>query len=97
MSITAALVLYSVIWFLTFFVVLQLTAHTQADAGEVVPGTPASAPAEETVKRKAKIATLFATAIFAVVAGVILSGWITVRDFDVFDRMGPEPATTDQP
>ncbi|MFN0116385.1 MAG: DUF1467 family protein [Paracoccaceae bacterium] len=90
MSATAAIVLYSVIWFLTFFIVLQVTTHTQEEAGSVEPGTPASAPAEETVRRRAWTATLIATGLWVVVTGVILSGAITVRDLDVFGRMGPQ-------
>lgn len=90
MNITSALVLYAVIWFLTFYIVLQLRTHTQQDSGEVVPGTPASAPAKENVGRSALITTAFATAIWAVVAGIIVSGWITVRDFDFRGTLPPE-------
>jgi predicted secreted protein len=92
MTITAALVLYSVIWFMVFFVVLPLRLVTQGEAGDVVPGTPRSAPAEAQIGRKAKITTLWATALFIVIAGVILSGWISVRDLDWFGRMDPVPA-----
>jgi predicted secreted protein len=92
MTITAAIVLYSVIWFMVFFVVLPLRLVTQGETGEIVPGTPRSAPAEAQIGRKAKITTLWATLIFVVVAGVILSGWITVRDLDWFGRMDPVAA-----
>lgn len=91
MSITAALVLFAVIWFMTFFVVLPLNLTTQGDAGEVVPGTPPAAPAGFVVKRKAIITTWIALALWIVIAGVILSGAITVRDLDWFGRMGPAP------
>lgn len=88
MTITGAAVLYSVFWFLTFFIVLQVRTRTQAESGqEVVPGTPPSAPAVEDVGRSAKIATLYATAIWAVVVWVIMSGWITLEDIDFFDRL----------
>ena len=45
MTITAALVLFAIIWFMVFFCVLPLRFQSQAEAGSVVPGTPASAPA----------------------------------------------------
>jgi predicted secreted protein len=90
MTITAALVLYSVTWFMVFFIVLPIRFRSQADAGEVVPGTPASAPAEENVKRKAWITTLVAVPLASVITAVILWGGITIRDLDVFGRMGPE-------
>ncbi|MBD3763657.1 MAG: DUF1467 family protein [Rhodobacterales bacterium] len=92
MTITAALVLYAVCWFMTFFVVLPLRLQTQGDAGRVVPGTPAGAPADEIVRRKAWITTLWGTAIWAVLCAIILSGWISVRDFDWAGRMGPPSA-----
>jgi hypothetical protein len=41
------------------------------------------------MKRKAWITTLIATPIWAVIVGVILSGWITVADLDWFGRMKP--------
>ena len=89
MSITAAFVLFAVCWFMTFFVVLPLRLTTQGEAGSVVPGTPASAPAGFVVRRKARITTMVATVIWAVLCAIILSGWITVRDFDVMGRMPP--------
>jgi predicted secreted protein len=92
MTITAAIVLYSVIWFMVFFVVLPLRLVTQGETGEIVPGTHRSAPAEAQIGRKARITTLWATLIFVVVAGVILSGWVTVRDLDWFGRMDPVEA-----
>jgi predicted secreted protein len=95
MSITAALVLWAVCWFMTFFVILPLRLTTQADAREVVPGTPPSAPAGFVVRRKARLTTLWGTAIWMVLSAIILSGWISVRDFDVMDRMGPPSAFED--
>lgn len=90
MTITAAIVLFSVIWFMVFFVVLPLNLTTQGDAGQVVPGTPPAAPAGFVVKRKAIITTAIAVVLWGVTVGIILSGAITVRDLDWFQRMGPE-------
>jgi predicted secreted protein len=87
MTITGAFVLYSVTWFMVFFCVLPLQFTSQADAGTVVPGTPRSAPAEENVGRKAKITTLVATVIWAVICAVILWGGIGIDDLDVFGIM----------
>lgn len=88
MTITAALVLFSMIWFLTFYIVLQVRTRTQADVGgEVVPGTPRSAASVEDVGKSAKIATLYALAIWAVIAGIIISGWISIEDIDIFNRL----------
>ena len=90
MSITAAIVLFAVVWFMVFFIVLPLRLTTQGDAGEVVPGTPKSAPTTEIVGHKAKITTLVAIVVWAVLAGIILSGVITVRAFDFLDKLPPQ-------
>lgn len=91
MTITAAIVVFAVTWFMVFFIVLPLRLTTQGDAGEVTPGTPRSAPAGFVVARKARITTLVALVVWALICGVILSGAITIRDIDVFNRMGPAP------
>ncbi len=96
MGITSAIVLFAVVWFMTFFVVLPLRLTTQGEAGEVVPGTHRSAPADPQLRRKVQLTTWWALGIWAVIAGVILSGWISVRDIDVFDRMGPPAAAQDR-
>jgi predicted secreted protein len=88
MTITAALVLFAVTWFMVFFIVLPLRLTTQGDTGQVVPGTPPAAPAGFVVKRKAQITTLVSIVVWLVLSGIILSGWITVRDIDFFGRMG---------
>lgn len=95
MTITAAFVLFSVTWFMVFFCVLPLRFVSQADAGTVVPGTPRSAPAGDVVVRKAKITTLVAIVVWGALCAIILSGWISVRDFDVLERMPPETGAAD--
>ena len=97
MGITSAIVLFAVIWFMVLFVVLPLGLQTQSEAGEVVPGTPGSAPANLDLKRKIKQTSFWAVVIWTIVTGVVLSGWITVRDLDWFDRMStPEVSLSDE-
>ncbi|MFW8594552.1 DUF1467 family protein [Cribrihabitans neustonicus] len=90
MGITSGLVLYAVIWFLTFLVVIPIRLETQGDRGEIVPGTHAGAPETHHLKRKAWITTGVAALLWAVIAGIILSGVISVNDFDWMDMM-PDP------
>lgn len=78
-----------VIWSMVFFIVLPLRMVSQGDAGEIVPGTHASAPADAQIGRKAKITTYWALPLWCIITAVILSGVISVRDIDMFDRMGP--------
>lgn len=89
MGITSAIVLFAVIWFMTFFVVLPIRIETQCDLGRIVPGTQAGAPEHHHLKKKAWITTAIATVLWCVIAGVILSGAISLRDLDMFNRMGP--------
>jgi predicted secreted protein len=87
MSITGAIVLYAVTWFMTLFCVLPYRTVSQDEAKDIVPGTPPGAPAGDVMRRKAWITTLIATPIWVVIVAVILSGWITVEDLDWFDRI----------
>lgn len=91
MAITSGLVLYAVIWFMTFLIVLPIRVETQGDKGTIVPGTHAGAPENHYLKQKAQITTLVAAILWAVIAGIILSGVITVSDIDWFDQL---PAST---
>jgi predicted secreted protein len=87
MSITGAIVLYAVLWFLTLFVVLPIRVRTQGEDGSIVPGTPSSAPTEPDLRRKFIWVTVIATTLWAVVCAVILWGGLTVRDIDFWGRM----------
>ena len=87
MNLTGGIVLFAVIWFMVFFVVLPLRLQSQDEAGQIVPGTHASAPQDPRLRRKALITTGIATALWAVIAAVILSGVITIQDLDWFGRI----------
>jgi len=91
MSIISAIVLFAVIWFMVFFIAIPIRLKTQGDVGEIVPGTHAGAPADHQLKKKARITTFVAFLLWVVIAGVIVSGQLTVRDLDMFNRMGPAP------
>lgn len=82
MTITGAIVMYAVFWFMTLLVIFPIGYQSQEDAGDVEPGTPASAPAGPMVGRKVKQATIFATIMWVVVCGIIMSGWISIDDID---------------
>lgn len=87
MTITGAIVLFAVIWFMALFVALPLNLTTQDEAGEVEPGTPASAPTNPEVLKKMKWVTLISLVIWVPLCLVIASGWITARDIDIWGRM----------
>ncbi|MBU2359943.1 DUF1467 family protein [Loktanella sp. M215] len=95
MGITSAIVMFAVVWWMVFFIVLPLQMVSQGEAGEVVPGTHKSAPSDFQLGRKAKITTIWAVGIWIVFATIILSGAISVRDLDWFNRMPPAQAPLD--
>jgi len=92
MGITSGIVLYIVIWFMTFFVVLPIRIETQGDLGRIVPGTQAGSPEHHHLKAKAIITSGIAVVLWGICAWVILSGVVTLRDIDLFNRMGPPAA-----
>ena len=89
MTITAALVLFAVIWFMTLLVVLPIRIKTQGDLGDIVPGTHAGAPKVHHMKKKMWITTGISVVLWAIVAGIIISGVISVRDFDWLNQLEP--------
>lgn len=93
MGITSAIVLYAVLWFMTFLVVIPIRLQTQGDLGQIVEGTHAGSPEVHNLKKKAWITTGVAAVLWAILATIILSGWVTVRDIDYFNRMGPAPVS----
>ncbi|WP_375229809.1 DUF1467 family protein [Roseobacter sp. S98] len=90
MGITSALVLFAVIWSMTFLIVLPIRVKTQGDLGQIVPGTHAGAPEVHNIGKKAKITTAVSLVLWAIISGIILSGVISVRDLDWYGHMGPE-------
>lgn len=91
MGIASGIVLFLVIWFLTFLVVLPLRIQTQGDVGQVMPGTHAGSPEHHHLRRKVWITTGVAAVIWAITATIIITGAITVRDIDWFGIMEPLP------
>lgn len=88
MGIVSAIVLFAVIWFLTLFCVLPIRLETQGDQGEIEPGTHSGSPANPQMKKRFLITSAIAFVLWGVLVAVVLSGVFSVRDFDVFNRMG---------
>jgi predicted secreted protein len=88
MTLSLGLALYFMIWWLTLFVVLPFGVHTQGEAGEVVPGTPASAPSAPRIVRIFLINTVLATAVFAALYAFLASGILDI------DMPPPPPQVT---
>lgn len=87
MTVTAAIVLFSVIWFMLLFIALPLRMQSQGEAGSVVPGTPSSAPADPKLKKKVFWVTIVTIVLWVPLVWVITSGVISIEDIDFFGRM----------
>jgi predicted secreted protein len=72
MSLTLAAAIYVVIWWTVLFTVLPIGVRTQGEDGEIVPGTPASAPTRPRLGRIVWLTTLLSCALFA-------AFWLAVR------------------
>ncbi|WP_424930959.1 DUF1467 family protein [Amaricoccus macauensis] len=87
MTITAALVLFAVLWFLGLLVALPIRIRTQDEDGDVVPGTPSSAPTNPMIGKKMLWVTIVATILWAIIGSIIIWGGITPQDIDFWGRM----------
>lgn len=84
MTITAAIVLFAVVWWMVFFCVLPIRFTSQAEAGRVEAGTPASAPETANIGKKAKLTTGIALGLYVVFYLVIVYGNFGIEDVDIF-------------
>ncbi len=80
MTITGAIVLFAVFWFLALYMILPLFVRSQEEAGEVEPGTSAGAPDQPLMRKKLIWTTVAAVLMWIVAYLVINSGVITVAD-----------------
>lgn len=88
MGVVSGIVLFAVIWALTFCVALPINIKTQGDLGEIVPGTHAGSPEHHHIRKKVFWTTLVAAIIWGIVAKIILSGWVTVDQVESLFRAG---------
>ena len=58
MTITSAIVLLSVYWFVVLFIVLPINITTQNDERNIIEGTAPSSPVDPNLKRKFSITTV---------------------------------------
>ena len=70
MRTSVAVATFFCLWFITLFVVLPFFAKTQGEAGDVVPGTPESAPHKMNVLRLFWVNTVVARYFAGVYAAI---------------------------
>ena len=87
MKIGTLVAMYFVIWWICLFAVLPLKVRTQGESGEVIAGTPASAPARPQLLLKAGLTTVLAAIVLAGIVALINSG-LGLDDIPFFPKFG---------
>jgi predicted secreted protein len=77
MSLTLGIAVYVVIWWTVLFAVLPIGVRTQDEDGQVVPGTPGSAPTQPRLLRIVLLTTALSTVLFA---GIWLANALNIVD-----------------
>jgi len=81
-----AIAIYVVIWWVVLFAMLPIGVRTQAEEGDVVPGTAESAPHRPHLLAKILATTVVSSVVFAVVYLVAAHHLITLDDIPFFPR-----------
>lgn len=89
MTIAAAVAIYFIIWWLTLFAILPFGIRSQLEAGEVVPGSEAGAPAHPGLAMKVVWTTLVSAVLFGLYYANYVTGYITLEDLPAVLRGPP--------
>lgn len=79
MSITSALAIYFVLWWIVLFAVLPFGVRSQIEAGEHVEGSDPGAPAVPRMLLKLFWTTVISGVIFGIAAYAYQLGWLNVE------------------
>ena len=80
MSITTAIAIYFILWWLVLFAVLPWGVRSQSEMGDIVGGTDPGAPAVPHLRAKLLWTTLVSLAVFGVLYVIYTYRLITVLD-----------------
>jgi len=80
MSWTTAVAIYFIIWWVVLFAVLPWGVRSQAESGDVVPGSDPGAPAIPHLGAKLIWTTLVASVVFALTALAYINRLVTLDD-----------------
>ena len=80
MSWTTAVAIYFIVWWVVLFAVLPWGVRSQAESGEVVPGSDPGAPAIPHLLAKLVWTTVVATVVFALAAVIYTYRLVTLDD-----------------
>ena len=80
MSLSTSVAIYFIIWWVVLFAVLPWGIHSQAESGEVVPGSDPGAPVVPHLGAKLVWTTLVSTGVFALAALAYAYRLVTLDD-----------------
>ena len=86
MTISFAIAIYAIIWWIVLFAMLPIGVRSQGEEGEVTPGTDAGAPHRPQLLAKMLATTVVASIVFAVVYAIIVHKLITLDDIPFLPR-----------
>jgi predicted secreted protein len=89
MSLSFALAIYAIIWWIVLFAILPIGVRTQEEEGDVSPGSAESAPHAPRLLAKMLATTVVASIIFAVVYVIIVHKVITLDQIPFLPRYEP--------
>jgi predicted secreted protein len=78
MPVTTAIAIFFLIWWIVLFAVLPWGVRSQAEGGEVAPGTDPGAPAIPDLRRKLIWTTVVSAGVFAVCYVVYVERLVTL-------------------
>jgi predicted secreted protein len=78
MSVTTAIAIFFLIWWVTLFAVLPWGIKSQHEGQEIAPGTDPGAPSTARIGWKLLWTTVVAAAIYAVCFVIYAEHWVTV-------------------
>jgi predicted secreted protein len=86
MTLSFAIAIYVLIWWVVLFAMLPIGVRTQAEEGEVSPGTSESAPHRPRLLPKMLATTVVASLVFAAVYVIIVHRVITLDQIPFLPR-----------
>ena len=86
MTLAFGTALYFLIWWVVLFAMLPIGVRTQAEEGEVTPGTAESAPHAPKLLPKMLATTVVATIVFAALYAIIVHHLITLDQIPFLPR-----------
>ncbi|MGE0613046.1 MAG: DUF1467 family protein [Hyphomicrobiales bacterium] len=94
MNLALGIAIFIVIWWTVLFAILPLWVRTQGEEGEVVSGTPASAPVNHRLVAKFAVTTLVSLLIFGAFYAVMEYKLISLDDIPLLPRFEHTPPRT---